>query len=292
MRHPSIPTALFALLLLVAGACRPSDEPSAASQGTLTVTLEPLRYFVEQLAGPHFRVAAMVPEGSSPETYDPTPQQLVDLSHSQAYLRIGYIGFEQAWMERLQANVPRMQVFDTSEGINLIHDEGHSHGDHVHAGGVEPHIWNSPANARLIARNVYKALCRLDSTHTADYAARLDSLNRVIDRTDSIVRGVLADGADRAFLIYHPALSYFARDYGLEQLCLEEGGKEPSPAHLQRLIRECRAKGVRTVFVQKEFDSRNAELVAKEIGARLVIINPLDYHWDEELIRTARALKH
>lgn len=289
MRHTLLHAVLLVVLLAMTASCRQAGQ-SPDGPHTLTVTIEPLRYFAERLAGPHFRVTSMVPEGSSPETYDPTPQQLVDLSRSQAYLRIGYIGFEQAWMERLRANVPQMQVFDTSEGVSLIRDEGHTHGDHVHAGGVEPHIWNSPVNARLIAHNVYEALCRLDSTHTADYTARLDSLNRVIDRTDSIVRSLLSDGADRAFLIYHPALSYFARDYGLEQLCLEEGGKEPSPAHLQRLIRECRTKGVRTVFVQKEFDSRNAELVAKEIGAQLVTINPLDYHWDEELIRTARAL--
>ena len=104
------------------------------------------------------------------------------------------------------------------------------------------------------------------------------------------MRRLLSEGAPRAFLIYHPALSYFARDYGLTQLCLEEGGKEPSPAHLQTLIRTCREQGVRTVFVQREFDSRNAELVARELDARLVTINPLNYHWDEELVETARQL--
>ena len=131
---------------------------------------------------------------------------------------------------------------------------------------------------------------RLDSLHRGEYAARLDSLEGVITRTDSLVRRLLSEGAPRAFLIYHPALSYFARDYGLTQLCLEEGGKEPSPAHLQTLIRTCREQGVRTVFVQREFDSRNAELVARELGARLVTINPLNYHWDEELVETARQL--
>lgn len=290
MKRMSLQILLAVLLLATAVSCRQTNADDNGSSHTLTVTLEPLRYFTEQIAGEHFRVNCMVPEGSSPETYDPTPQQLVELSKSRAYLRIGYIGFEQTWMKRLEANAPQMQVFDVSQGIDLICDEGHTHEGHTHAGGVEPHVWNSTVNARIIARNVCDALCRLDSVNASFYTARLDSLNAVIDRTDSIVRSILADGADHTFLIYHPALSYFARDYGLTQLCLEEGGKEPSPAHLQDLIRTCRERGVHTVFVQKEFDNRNAELVAKETGARLVTINPLNYHWDEELIHTAEQL--
>ena len=146
------------------------------------------------------------------------------------------------------------------------------------------------AGKRLAARFPDRKVFVLDSANASFYTSRLDSLNRVISRTDSIVRQLLAGSGQRAFLIYHPALSYFARDYGLTQLCLEEGGKEPSPAHLKQLIATCRAKGVRTIFVQKEFDSRNAELAAKEIGAKLVVINPLNYHWDEELVRTAEQL--
>ena len=169
-------------LLTLMSACRRTTPPADDGTPTLTVTIEPLRYFAEAIAGGHFEVNCMVPEGNSPETYDPTPRQLVELTKSRAYLRIGHIGFEQVWMERLEANAPGMQVFDTSRGISLIRDEGHAHGGHSHAGGVEPHIWNSPANARIIARNVCDALCRLDSANASFYTSRLDSLNRVINR--------------------------------------------------------------------------------------------------------------
>ena len=109
----------------------------------LTVTMEPQRYFTEAIAGDKFNVTSMVPKGSNPETYDPTPSQLVALSDSKAYLRIGYIGFEQSWMERLLNNTPHLQVFDTSKGIDLIFDDSHNHGDCQHGeSGVEPHIWS------------------------------------------------------------------------------------------------------------------------------------------------------
>ena len=280
---------IYILTLFILSACGNTTQKS--EKPILTVTLEPLRYFTEAIAGGNYEVVSMVPKGSSPESYDPTPQQLVNLSKSQAYFRIGYIGFEQAWMKKLEANCPNMKVYDTSKGIDLIRDKGHWHGDHFHEGGVEPHVWNSTQNALIIADNIYQALCELDSTHQEDYQKRLDVLKQTIRQTDANVHTLL-ENADSTFLIYHPALSYFARDYGLKQVSIEEGGKEPSPAQLKALIETCRNENVHTIFVQQEFDQRNAQLIANELGVNIVSINPLSYDWVKEMIRIAEALKH
>ena len=280
---------IYIFTLFICCAC--GHTPQQSEKPVITVTLEPLRYFTEAIAGDCFEVVSMVPKGSSPESYDPTPQQLVNLSKSQAYLRIGYIGFEQAWMKKLEANYPTMKVYDTSKGVELIREEGHHHGDHYHEGGVEPHIWNSTRNASVIADNIYAALCEMDADHQPEYKQRLDSLKQVIARTDADVRTLLAN-ADSTFLIYHPALSYFARDYGLHQISIEEGGKEPSPATLKTLIETCRREGAQVIFVQQEFDQRNAQLIADELGIEIVPINPLSHDWAEEMLRVANALKH
>ncbi len=280
---------IYILTLFILCACnnptKQSDKP------ILTVTLEPLRYFTEAIAGDNYQVMSMVPKGSSPESYDPTPQQLVNMSQSEAYLRIGYIGFELAWMEKLEANCPDMKVFDTSKGIDLIRSEGHWHGNHFHQGGVEPHIWNSTRNASIIADNIYAALCELDAIHQSAYKERLDSLKQVIHQTEQEIRTHLHQ-ADNTFLIYHPALSYFARDYDLKQISIEEGGKEPSPAQLKALIEVCRKENANTIFVQQEFDQRNAQLIADELGLKIVSINPLSYEWSEEMIKIAKSLQH
>ena len=116
-------TFLYILTALLAVGCKNSSVQSHKNNDdkpVITVTIEPLRYFTEAIAGDNFSVVSMVPKGSSPETYDPTPQQLVDLAKSKAYFRIGYIGFEQTWMDRLMNNTPHIQVFDTSKGIDLI----------------------------------------------------------------------------------------------------------------------------------------------------------------------------
>ena len=280
---------IYILTLFIFSACGNTTQKS--EKPILTVTLEPLRYFTEAIAGDNYEVVSMVPKGSSPESYDPTPQQLVNLSKSQAYFCIGYIGFEQAWMKKLEANCPNMKVYDTSKGIDLIRDKGHWHGDHFHEGGVEPHVWNSTQNALIIADNIYQALCELDSTHQEDYQKRLDVLKQTIRQTNANVHTLL-ENADSTFLIYHPALSYFARDYGLKQVSIEEGGKEPSPAQLKALIETCRNENVHTIFVQQEFDQRNAQLIANELGVNIVSINPLSYDWVKEMIRIAEALKH
>ena len=288
MKH--IPLLLI-IVLLVSCNMGKSGKSQDNEKPVIVVTIEPQRYFTEAIAGDKFDVISIVPKGSSPETYDPTPQQLVSLGDSKAYLRIGYIGFEQVWMDRLIDNTPHIQIFDTSKDIDLILGEAHDHGDHQHAGGVEPHIWNSTNNALIIARNTYKALCQLDKENEAYYLNRYDSLCQRIMHTDSIIRKTLQQpGTAQSFMIYHPALSYFARDYGLQQISIEEGGKEPSPAHLKDLVDLCRQEDVRIIFIQPEFDRRNAEIIARETGTGIVPINPLSYNWEAEMLAVAQAL--
>ncbi|MDO4164368.1 MAG: zinc ABC transporter substrate-binding protein [Bacteroides sp.] len=339
---------LIVLISILVVSCKPGGNRSAKKgndKPVITVTIEPLRYFTEAIAGDEFNVVSMVPKGSSPETYDPTPQQLVELAESKAYFRIGYIGFEQVWTDKLADNAPHLQFFDMSQGVDLIFDAPHNHPHHKdgngmpqgmplppegmptppdgqhpdslptpphgehHEGmpqpptdgnvpqgpppmmGVEPHIWNSATNAQTIATNILNALCALDKSHENDFIERYKTLYRKLERTDSLICVMLsAPEADRSFMIYHPALSYFARDYGLHQISIESGGKEPSPAHLKELINACKEEKVRVVFVQPEFDQRNAELIAQQTGTSIVSINPLSYDWETEMINVARAL--
>lgn len=280
---------LFIILLIiwVAGSCSSGKQRSQtekADRPVITVTIEPLRYFTEAIAGEAFQIVSMVPKGSSPETYDPTPQQLMDLVNSKAYFRIGHIGFEQIWMDKLADNAPHLQFFDMSEGVDLIYEN-------THHTGVEPHIWNSTTNAHIIATNILQALCALDKEHKETFIERYDSLIQKINDIDSLLSKKLSQPeASHSFLIYHPALSYFARDYQLQQIPIEHEGKEPSPAQLKEVIQQCRKNKVRVIFIQPEFDRRNAELIAAQIGANIVEINPLSYQWEEEMLKTADAL--
>lgn len=282
------------LLLAIVGlsACQGKKEGGTR---TISVTIEPQRYFAEKIAGDLFHINCVTPAGQSPETYDPTPQQMVQISQSQAYFRIGEIGFEQAWMKNLQSQNPDMAVFDLSEGMELIkneeeaHEEGEAH-HHHHHGSVDPHIWTSISGARVIAQNTYQAFIKLDPENQEIYRAGYQRLIEEIDSTEAEMKQLLQPLAGTAFIIYHPALTYFAREFGLKQLCIELDGKEPSPAQLKQLLETATQSGAKVVFVQQEFDRKNAELIAKETGCRLVTINPLSYNWHDEMIRLATIL--
>lgn len=283
------------LLLAIVGlsACQGKKEGVTR---TISVTIEPQRYFAEKIAGDLFQINCVTPAGQSPETYDPTPQQMVQISQSQAYFRIGEIGFEQAWMKNLQSQNSDMVVFDLSEGMELIkneeeaHEEGEAHHHHHHHGSVDPHIWTSISGARVIAQNTCQAFIKLDPENQEIYRAGYQRLIEEIDSTEAEMKQLLQPLAGTAFIIYHPALTYFAREFGLKQLCIELDGKEPSPAQLKQLLEMATQSGAKVVFVQQEFDQKNAELIAKETGCRLVTINPLSYNWHDEMIRLATIL--
>lgn len=293
MKHLSSFITLISLFLLLSCVGKQMDER------IVSVTIEPQRYFAEQIAGDKFAINCVVPSGQSPETYDPTPQQMVQVGKSLAYLQIGYIGFEQAWMESIRQNNPKMEVFNLSDGINLLKNaedgEAHSHGEgevcnHHHPGGIDPHTWNSFVGARVIARNTLAAFVALDPENEAYYTANYNTLLEEIEQTERTVASMLEPLSSRTFIIYHPALTYFANEFGLTQLCIEMDGKEPSPAQLKELVETARNHNTQVVFIQQEFDQKNAELIAKETGCRLVRINPLDYDWNKEMIHIAKSL--
>jgi len=259
-------------------------------ENIITVTIEPQRYFLEQLVDTFFRVECMVPAGTSPETYDPAPAQMAKLARSKAYFCIGHIGFEEVWIDKLKQNHPQIPFFDNSTGISPVTSE-HSHSsDDSHEHGVDPHTWSSPKAVRLIVQNMYQSLIEIDPENKERYAGNLQGLLDHIDVIDREITQILQNSSQKAFIIYHPALTYFARDYGLTQYSIEAGGKEPSPEQLKTLIETAKEKGIKTVFVQQEFDRKNAESVAKETGCRLIAINPLSYDWGKEMLHIAQAL--
>lgn len=281
----------FIWLIFIACVFFGCSPVAKTDKNTVFVTIEPLRYLTEQIAGPEWEVLTMVPEGSSPETYDPSPVQLVQLSGSRAFFAVGYLGFEMHWLDNLKENAKGVSFYSTGEGVQLIEGHHHHHDDDDEEEGVDPHIWTTPKNALQMARNICSAFCQMDPDHAEDYQHNLIDLEKTLMQTDSAIRQQCAQGVQQAFAIYHPSLTYFARDYGVQQISIEEDGKEPSPSQLKSLVKLCREKEVRTIFIQAEFNTQNAETLAKEIGAQLVPINPLSYDWNGQMLKIIQSLK-
>ncbi len=286
---------LFSFALLAFACGTGSSKGSREGERVLTVTIEPQRYFLDRIVGNAFAINTLVPVGTSPETYEPAPSVMVNMGKSEIYFMVGDLGFERAWSQRLAENNPEVLIVNCSDGVERMeghehhHDEGDAH-HHHHHDGMDPHVWSSPKAVKLFTRNMLEAVVNADPGNEEMYRENYRELLGTIERTDSTVQTLLSNAKGRSFIIYHPALGYFARDYGLSQLSIEFEGKNPSPSQIKELVDIARAEKVNTIFVQMGFDKKNAEVIAQEINGEIFVIDPLAYEWDEELIRIASIL--
>jgi zinc transport system substrate-binding protein len=269
-------------------------EARAQDKIPVFVSILPQRYFVEQIGGERVDVQVMVQPGASPHTYEPKPQQMVHLSRARIYFAIG-VSFEGLWLKKIAASNPRMMIVDTAEGLSKIPMTGHRHpGEekaHQRAGqdalGLDPHIWLSPPMVMVQARNILAALQEIDRAHWESYETNFRAFLVRIAALDGDLRGIFAGKRGLQFMVFHPAWGYFALAYGLVQVPVEIEGKDPKPAELRTLIETARSKGIKVIFLQRQFSSRSAEMVAKEIGGEVLLVDPLALNWDENLREVA-----
>ena len=271
------PVLILSLLLVFSGtACVNQDENN---DKILTVSIQPVGYFVQKIAGDEFKINVIVPPGASPATYEPPPSVIRNLSESRAVIYNGYLGFEQAWMNKLQEVNPGIATLYLAENQELIAAESHRHGDHVHLSGVDPHFWVSPLSARIIALDIYNFLNRLYPEKKELFTSGYNSLLSEIEAVDKYAVEILGPLVSRKFIIFHPALAYLARDYKLEQVAIELDGKEPSASWISKVIGLARQDEIQVILVQQEFNKSSAEIIADESGARVVEIFPLSADW-------------
>lgn len=278
---------LFLIVILVSCHRQAADEDNGIK---VVVSILPQKYFVEKIAGTHIgETEVMIPPGSSPATYDPTPRQMTMISNADVYFRIGHIGFEKAWMNRFRESAPDLRIVDLSSGIDLIGADHHHYGEEEH--GVDPHIWVSPRNAMFIAQNIYRTMAEIDPENQMDYIKNYNLLIRELKSLDSTINVSLESYENRDFLIYHPALTYYARDYDLKQISVENEGKAPSVNHMAKILNYAGDEGMQYVFVQREFDQEHARKIANEIDAQLITIDPLNENWHEGIMQITEGMK-
>lgn len=269
----------------------------AASPIPIFVSINPQKYFVQQIATNRVNVQVMVPAGASPATYEPRPRQVANLTKTKIYFAVG-VPFENAWLHKIEAANPDMTIVHTDEGIDKIpmashHFDGEAHLDaetHGHS-GLDPHIWLSPPLVKIQSRTILQALQKMDPSHQAAYQGNYEQFVAKIDRLDNDLKRLFKDKQGLQFMVFHPSWGYFAKAYGLRQVAVEIEGKNPKPAQLKTLIEYARDKDIRVIFVQPQFSTKSARLVAKEIGGQVVFADPLATDWLANLRGIAQKFK-
>jgi zinc transport system substrate-binding protein len=277
---------LFLLTVFTLLSCN-RNQPESGTR-IITVSIAPFKYFVEAVGGDDFSVNIMVPPGSNPHIYEPYPEQINNLLKSEAYISDGFLGFEITWLDRFYGMNKDMIRLNVGSKIDPIASVNTHKGED--AEGVDPHYWVSPKSARIIAASVKDLICELNPGQRQKYESNYSTLILRINVADSIAAALFSGFQGRTFMIYHPNLAYIARDYGLEEVPVEFEGKEPPPSRLRELIDRAHKENLRTIFVQREYDSRNAKAIARETGAKVRVIDPLSEKWFDVTMDIINAL--
>jgi len=276
---------LFLLILFLISCGR--KEPQG-KEPVITVSIGPFRYFVEGIAGNDFIVNVMVPPGSNPHIYEPFPEQINNLRRSVAYISNGYLGFEMTWLDRFYETNRTMKKLSLGDKIEPLADNHEHEGGHVE--NADPHYWVSPRCAMIMAASLKDFLCELKPERKEIYETNYKQLVLNIMDVDKRAEELFSKMSGRSFMIYHPNLGYLARDYGLTEVSVEFEGKEPPPSRLKELIDLARKEKLNTIFVQKEYDAKNAKAIAREIGATVKIIDPLSENWHDSTLEIIEQL--
>ncbi len=310
--------SISVFLIFVSGC--PSEKNDGEKIGVV-VSILPQKQMVEKIGGDKVDVIVMVPPGASPHTYEPTMQQMAEVADAEVYFKVGSgVEFELTWMNKILESNPDLKVVDGSNGISLLEMEAHEHHEHDEEGhehddeapheeqeheesteehnehehniaGKDPHVWTSISNVKIMTENFYLKLVELDPENEEYHAQNKEAYFAELDSLDSEIRQTLSGADNKKFIVFHPAWGYFAQDYGLEQIAIEEAGKEPTAQNIAYLIEEAEEENIKVIFASPQFSTESAETLASEIGGSVVLINPLEEDILENLEKVSDAFK-
>ncbi len=275
---------VFILTALLSCACAETNRNDTKTK--LYVSILPLKGLVSDIVGHDFEIGVLVPPGTGPETFEPTPRQFAELNRTRMIFQIGWLDFEQSLLGKIE---DRGKIVSLNRGIeplagscSHIHNPAeetectHGHGGHRHhhAHGVDPHLWTSPKELQRMAANAYEAI-HAAWPDSVKYTQNYERLREKLEQLDRRTAEKIARSGVRSFIIYHPALTYFARDYALRQVAIESDGKEPSMRRLGEIIRDAQEEGIRKILYQSQYPASVVETLAEDLGGEAVAIDPL-----------------
>lgn len=266
-----------------------TNNAATESRPLVCVSIEPQKWILEQIVGDKMDIVSLLPAEANPENFDPPVSALRQAADAEAYMQVGHLPWERSLIGRIADTNKNIKVVDTSYGINLIAGtHGHAHdGDESE---FDPHTWSSVKNARIIARNMAEAVTDIDSANAGYYNTNLQKLIARLDSLDNSFTNRLAPVKGEPILVWHPSLSYFARDYGIEQIAIGAENKETTLKAMQSKIDLATSKKPRVFFVQPQMDGAHSSQIIDAIGARKVVMHPLDYDWMAEMERITDAI--
>ena len=274
------------------------------SSNEITVSILPQKYILKKITQNKFTINVMLKQGFSPENYEPKSSQMKLLSKSKIYFSIG-VPFEFVWLAKFKSNAPKTLFIDTSKGIKKLSMEGHhheenhneeNHNDEEHHKDMEdndtqdPHIWLDPLLVKIQAKTMYEALKKIDKKNEAFYTKNYLAFIKELDLLNTNLINIFTKHSNLAFVVFHPSWGYFAKRYNLEQIEIQNEGKEIKANELIQLIKKIRKKEIKKIFVSPQFSQEKAKIIARSINTKLVLMDPLAFNIKKNLIKLANEI--
>lgn len=285
-------TSILGVLLIILSGCgggQKEDRPAIA------VSFEPQAWMIGQIAGDDFDIVTLLPAGSDPETYQPSISTMKGLGKAEAFFSLGTDGFEKSLTSSISSNFPELKVIDCTEGVEKIygtHGHNHDHKDedgHNHDGEeFDPHMLASIKNSIQIADNITRYLTVMYPEKADEYRRSGQQLKLRLQAMDDTLANL--NIKRKSFAMKHPSLSYFARDYGLNQIALQASGKEASPLQLRRQMEQMKDAGTKVFVIEKEHTSSGDKETAKQLGLKTIGVSLNSASWLEDLMKTANEI--
>jgi zinc transport system substrate-binding protein len=277
---------VFLLAVAIISGCISQDEPSSAAPSgnasariKVATTIAPLGDFVKAVGSEKVEVTVIVPPGAEPHTFEPTPSLMMYVAKADLYVMNG-AGLE-FWMDKLLEANKGMIVVDSSQGVALLQEN---------EGETDPHVWISLRNAAQQVNNICSGLIGVDPANKEYYIKNREDYLQKLQSLDEELNQTFAGKKSRTFIVHHPAWTYFARDYDLSQVPLMENEKEPGPKYLGEVIDLARRSNITAIFVEPEYNPKAAEVVAREMNARIVTLDPLAENYLENMAYVGREI--
>lgn len=280
--HPLVRCTALACFLMMTVCTSGAGEPPH-----IAVSIPPQKWLVGFLVGDRVVIDVLLPPGSSPATFEPSPRQLAGLSRAAAYFTIG-VPFERVVVPRIAEQNPGLVIIDTAAGVDKR--EMSAAGGHHHHSAYDPHVWLDPIRMKTISMTTARALQELLPSSHDVIEERLEKSMRVLDMVDERISEVLTGLAGREILVFHPAYGYFTDRYGLLQVAIEVEGKAPTGRQLASVIDRFGENGVPAIFVQPQFSKASADRMAAALGSRVVELDPLARDYTSNLEEMAHRI--
>jgi zinc transport system substrate-binding protein len=275
--------ALLASAALGAGAAWAA--PQQSPRITVVASFYPLAEWAAAVGGDRVAVRNLTPAGGEPHDFEPTPADLRLLREADLVLTLG-AGFQPAVDRALVARSRRPIRFVAARGLDLRQPaaptDEHGHGPDL---AYDPHVWLDPVLARQIVLSVAGALAQADPAGRALYEAGAQAYAAKLDALDARYRRTLDTCAQRALVTSHAAFGYLAARYGLEQAAIRgiSPEAEPTPRRLAALVNFVRERGVKYIFTETTVSPKVAETLARETGAKTLVLHTLEALSDQEI---------